>query len=92
MLVRNARKSRSASPSLLWLFVFDIDEAAIHSLAVQFGDRDTRLVAFHVDKTKAFALACKYVPGEFERMDTAERREQRFEGFFGCGGRQFAYK
>ena len=68
-------RSESASPSFLCFFEFDVDDVAFESPAVELGDRGTSLVAFHFNKTEAFAAAGKYVPGELERMDAAKGLE-----------------
>lgn len=47
----------STTPTFLFLFKFDVDEAAFERLAVEFCNGSACFVAFHLKKPEALALA-----------------------------------
>src|SRR4030065_1802809 len=85
---RRLTPSAAAGPVLVArLFLVHLDLFAHELLAIEGGDRGTRLVAFHLDEAKAAALAAEDIGGQADGAHLAVLGEKslniRFAGVRG---------
>lgn len=82
MFGRQTLCALTPAPIRLGRLEVDLDRPAIEIPAIQAGNGGTRLMAFHLNKTKSLALAGKYIGGKLQGTYGAEFGKQGLQVLF----------